>query len=195
MQMTTITENPANPNAALEELAAEIAQAKRDFGVDGITPTHTWLIGYMVAVHGMRGTPPEDFKYGSYYELILREGKQYASPKRARPYGSGIRKRKDRECYNNSVEVSVQYDLTYVEGIAYRPGLIPVEHAWCVDADDNVIDPTWSKPGSAYIGVPMDTEAVWARVVEQKYYGIFASDWVNDFRCLKEGIETLKKGS
>ena len=42
------------------------------------------------------------------------------------------------------------WPVAYVEGMALS--VIPVEHAWCVDPDDRVVDPTWEGGGSAYFG-------------------------------------------
>lgn len=44
--------------------------------------------------------------------------------------------------------------LRYVEGFAMRLDFpIPIHHAWAIDRDDRVIDPTWSNPETAqYIG-------------------------------------------
>lgn len=42
----------------------------------------------------------------------------------------------------------------YVEGYAVTGTLVPVRHAWVIDADDRVIDTTWGNPWDAtYCGV------------------------------------------
>src|SRR5688500_4268594 len=49
-----------------------------------------------------------------------------------------------RQCYQNAGTLVVESpDLTYVEGYAQPPGLPPVHHAWCVDAEGRVIDNTF----------------------------------------------------
>lgn len=45
-------------------------------------------------------------------------------------------------------------EYAYVEGYAYQYGLIPIAHAWLIDRQGRVIDPTWntSRPVE-YFGV------------------------------------------
>lgn len=52
--------------------------------------------------------------------------------------------------------------LRYVEGFGLRPMLgFPFHHAWCVDADGRVVDPTWDNPEVCeYFGVPFDMATV-----------------------------------
>ena len=42
------------------------------------------------------------------------------------------------------------------DAIGYAASLIPVHHAWCVDAEDRVIDATWPEEGAAYMGIVFD---------------------------------------
>jgi hypothetical protein len=65
-------------------------------------------------------------------------------------------------CFENALRLAKRYPARYryVEGIA-SGRVIPVHHAWCVDQDDLVIDPTWSKystVGGAYFGVEIPTD-------------------------------------
>ena len=47
-------------------------------------------------------------------------------------------------CYKNATLLAMENEaLTYVEGKVATMG-IPIDHAWCIDADGVVIDPTWS---------------------------------------------------
>ncbi|PGH59274.1 hypothetical protein CRT60_01175 [Azospirillum palustre] len=48
-------------------------------------------------------------------------------------------------CFANAWKtVQTQPDLRYAEGYGYDPDLgIPIEHAWCIDSADRVLDPTW----------------------------------------------------
>ncbi|MFF4709617.1 hypothetical protein [Streptomyces sp. NPDC001297] len=49
--------------------------------------------------------------------------------------------------------------LAYVEGLACSAGGAMVEHAWCADVlDGRARDLTWSEPGRAYLGLPVDAE-------------------------------------
>jgi hypothetical protein len=65
-----------------------------------------------------------------------------------------------KQCFVNAARLVGRFrTLTYVEGYAYREGLFPMHHAWAVDADRSVVDPTWRDPElCAYWGVPFDRD-------------------------------------
>lgn len=46
--------------------------------------------------------------------------------------------------------------LRYVEG--YAASIFAIHHAWCVDPEGRVIDPTWEEAGSAYLGVALTSD-------------------------------------
>ncbi|MGW6916903.1 hypothetical protein ACWGB8_24210 [Kitasatospora sp. NPDC054939] len=58
--------------------------------------------------------------------------------------------------FPNALRVARQTNGAYVEGFSYADGTVRA-HAWCVDRDGAVLDPTWPPGGSAdaYLGVPM----------------------------------------
>lgn len=90
----------------------------------------------------------------------------------AKYYPQGIRK----QCYKNAANLAISdKSLTYVEGWAFS-GLIPVEHAWCVDARGNVVDTTWGyEPDTQYLGVPVHTRYLIDYLLEKGVYGIFGT--------------------
>lgn len=68
-----------------------------------------------------------------------------------------------KQCFLNATAIAlVRDDVTYVEGFALDPGIpIPVEHAWLVDDNGHVIDPTWDESrGHLYYGVPFEKDFV-----------------------------------
>lgn len=84
--------------------------------------------------------------------LLLKHGVEYAetapAPWRGVPKG----------CYANAQYlVKRRKCWQYVEGYACHR--IPLEHAWCLDADGKVVDPTWPE-GEHYFGIPFDMELV-----------------------------------
>jgi len=70
-----------------------------------------------------------------------------------------LHKGQPKHCFYNAYRLAAasryQSRYTYVEGYAAR--LIPVHHAWVIDRDGNVIDPTWNGQGTAYFGIPFRT--------------------------------------
>jgi hypothetical protein len=85
-----------------------------------------------------------------------------------------------RECYKNATHLAIENPaLTYVEGKVATMG-IAIDHAWCIDADGIVIDPTL-KPAKAddtfarihgYFGVPFRTDYLHKAILANNCYGL-----------------------
>jgi hypothetical protein len=77
------------------------------------------------------------------------------------------------QCYRNAFHLTLSDPgkLTYCEGFAMSPGLIPLEHAWVVDHNGSVIDPTWDK-GCDYFGVAFDPYWLFDFTSETGHYGV-----------------------
>lgn len=115
---------------------------------------------------------------------------QLSVPFKAAPLPASIERGEMRMCYQNaSLLAMYRDDLTYVEGFAHC-GLIPVEHAWCVDAQGNVIDPTWDNPEECqYLGVPFKTDFLEESLHAQGMYGIFGG--MQPYSALCRPIEEI----
>lgn len=86
-------------------------------------------------------------------------------------------------CYMNAFNLmhDSSGELTYVEGMASIFG-VPLDHAWCVDSNGLVHDPTWNRftlKGESikqkdvdYFGVPFKSEFVIDTVVKRGFYGV-----------------------
>lgn len=101
--------------------------------------------------------------------VVLKHGKEYPAPAVARP--RGIRKGANRMCYKNAYHVvTSNAGFTYVEGFANS--LVPVQHAWALDAAGNVVETTWETPGSEYYGIALDIPWVNQVILETMMYGV-----------------------
>ena len=129
----------------------------------------------------------DGYVYKCVEELILREGIEY----RPAPLPKHIKKGRIKECYKNAYHTATREGLEYVEGYALSEGLIPVHHAWCVDADGVVIDPTWNPVGVEYIGVVIPIRLVELVMLNTKVYGVM-HDYQNRYPMLKEGFNASK---
>ena len=122
-----------------------------------------------------------------YYNLddfVLKNGIPFISQKLPKGYKRGIVK----ECYTNAYRLAIDEDLVYVEGYAYS-GLIPVLHAWCLDKDDKVIDPTWENPEDCgYFGIPIDEKYLIGTVMAKGTYGVI-DNWKDRWPMLTEDPE------
>jgi hypothetical protein len=83
-------------------------------------------------------------------------------------------------CYKNACHLAIENEaLTYVEGKVATCG-IAIDHAWCVDADGVVIDPTLEAARAdetftrvtGYFGVPFRTDYLRKAIIANGHYGL-----------------------
>lgn len=108
-------------------------------------------------------------------DIVLTHGSlRHKHPLRITPAEFG--ERRLGYCYSNALALALSYPerFTYCEGFATVMD-IAINHAWCLDEDGFVIDPTWQDD------TPMSDSA--------EYFGIaFVLDFVLDeVRATKEG--------
>lgn len=68
------------------------------------------------------------------------------------PTASRVTAGADGECFENAARLAAETGLRYFEGLAVcarNPEAL--HHAWCVDEDGEVVDPTWTD-GVVYLG-------------------------------------------
>lgn len=84
-------------------------------------------------------------------ELILKYGMGF---KRVIPLPVGVRKRKEQQCYQNVYQAICDNPgkYYYCEGYASIDGRFFCRHAWLINKNCEVIDPTWGD-GKHYYGI------------------------------------------
>jgi len=136
------------------------------------------LMEYLKGVSGMF-PKREGFEYSSMEEFILKNGKFYEPKELPKDIPEG----KVKDCFMNAWHLAIDRpDLTYVEG--YASSIIPVLHAWCVDKQGNVIDPTWGT-GKAYYGVLFTKDYIMKTAMRRKIFGII-DNYQEGYPLLKE---------
>ena len=123
---------------------------------------------------------PAGFVYGSLEEFLLANGRDWpvAACQQVPPFVVY-----PRACFENAFRLASRHpQYRYVEGVAL--GVIPVHHAWCLNVDDEVVDPTWARLGTEYFGVviPLD---VAKRVRHPKNHSIL-QNWQRGFPLFRE---------
>lgn len=135
-------------------------------------------------------TKRPDWKYSSFEELILDCGSQMT---KISPHSE---KGKPKSCYWNCYLLASKHsDLTYCEGYALSEDLeFAISHAWLINSDKEVIDPTWEKEASAYYGVAFRYEWIKALLESRQKRGkendfsIFEGNHLEEFSLLKDGL-------
>lgn len=142
--------------------------------------------------------PPEGWRYQSTEGLVVDKGTVYTP----RPLPAGERPMTIKQCFVNSyIQAAMLHeDLTYVEGYGMTGLGLPNYHAWCLDANGEVLDFTWrwtSDGGDkhldcakgALIGVPVPTRLLKAVWRSREYVGVL-QDYEHDFPVLRLGWDT-----
>ena len=127
--------------------------------------------------HFYNNAPPKGWVYRGVDHFVLTHGREWG-PRIAVPDGAPST---DKECFNNAASMVLDgryKGLTYVEG--YATAMLPLHHAWVVDVDGQVIDPTWDDhPDAEYFGVAFDVEYVRREVLRTETWGVL---WEHDAR-------------
>lgn len=101
----------------------------------------------------------------------------HASLRHGRPLGKPYEYGPQKECFSNAARLALDhpYALTYAEGYAGREDL-PIEfrHAWCVDRDGLVVDPTWRgvTERDEYLGVQIPLQMLLEIQTRTEQYGV-----------------------
>ncbi len=118
----------------------------------------------------------KQFPYSCFEEFVLVNGKEYKNHNPVKvKYG------RMKECFKNAFYLADRDEkYIYVEGFATTKHLgLPLLHAWCVDKQGNVYDPTW-RDGDEYYGVPFRMEYVRKTILRKKTFGVI-DDWKSGF--------------
>lgn len=133
----------------------------------------------------------QGFVYSCVEDFLLRHGREFEPSPFPKRYSRGGLS----QCFHNSrVLVSrAKGNLRYVEGYAMTKEVcIPLHHAWCVDKQDHVVDPTWAREGQTpigYFGVVFPIELVYK--VQNKDNLSVLHDWVNGYPLLRSPWKSI----
>jgi hypothetical protein len=94
-----------------------------------------------------------------------------------------------RMCFKNCLDLALAHpdQLTYVEGYAYASYPLPINHAWLITTDGQVVDPTWER-GSNYFGIAFKNSELIKYLQITNTYGVIDSLWLH--RELAEEIQS-----
>lgn len=128
----------------------------------------------------------------SFERFVLQHGEEH------QPHTTKcLHRGKMKECFMNAYRLVDRSNgaLWYCEGFAWS--IIPVLHAWAVDKDGNVFEPTWRDIGISYFGIAFKMEFVRDTILRRGRYGVI-DDMENRFELItktppvSQWKETLK---
>jgi hypothetical protein len=126
---------------------------------------------------------PDGFAYRNDEAFALKHGRFFEAQPLPKPYRRGEMKR----CFANTAELVKRHpDLTYCEG--WCVAMIACHHAFAVDPQGRVVDPTWDEPERClYFGVPFTRDALMKRAL--RGFRSFFQDWEARHPLLHQGVD------
>lgn len=105
--------------------------------------------------------------YSCLEDFVLKHGRGFKADKLKRPPNLCT----PRACFKNATKLALNEGLIYVEGYAW--GVIPTEHAWCVDAGGVVHDNTWPESYRwKYFGIAFLTDYLYQATDSSGVFGL-----------------------
>jgi len=117
-------------------------------------------------------------------DFILKKGRSMGDMS---PFPNGAKKGEIKNCFKNAFELALETGWTYCEGYAFSV-VLPLAHAWVLDEQGRVIDPTW-REGKDYYGVEIPLQYATKTVLRREAYGVIDAYEVG--YPLLSGEETL----
>lgn len=92
------------------------------------------------------------------------------------PLPNDVKQGKMKECYMNAGLLSTERpEFAYCEGYALRNDVFPMHHAWCLNEQGKVIDPTWPHDEkNEYLGVALNHMFVVMSSLKTGLWGILS---------------------
>lgn len=135
----------------------------------------------------MKTSPTKGRAYSGPDEVVRSLGKQWRNISPTLP--RNVKRGPLGNCYGNALNAAMaDRSLIYVEGYAYSK-FFPMKHAWVVDGNGTVYDPTWPEPGTDYFGIPFETTWVARYTSNSGYTSVLGTDFIHDGL-----LEILAKG-
>lgn len=101
---------------------------------------------------------------------LLERGEEFEGV--ARP--SWLRRKQPKACFRNAYELALaRSDLTYCEGFIVTIVPVLIHHAWCVDGDGGIVEPTLADPvGVSYFGVRVPLQGLLRVIADSETFGV-----------------------
>lgn len=119
-------------------------------------------------VTGWASSAAFELGHGSFFPSQAYDSRKYGKP--------GPMK----ECFANAAMLAHRHGLPYVEGHCLSRIGIPILHAFCLDEEGRVVDPTWRDPADClYHGVKLQAAKVLHHHIACGYHVSMLDDYMN----------------
>ncbi len=127
-------------------------------------------LGAIARLREMSGQPKlEGLIYEGYEDLVLKTGEFMTATS---PLPDDVQRGEKKNCFANAWNLAIERDWVYVEG--WAESVIPMHHAWVLDDEVRIVDPTWDyEDGRAYWGIAFDVSYVSKVLCKSKTHGLF----------------------
>jgi len=145
-----------------------------------------FLLDHMAFLTQARGAVPKGWRYNGTEAFLQAHGRFFEGDGTLPP---GVNRGLPRLCFDTAYRETLRSHgrYHYVEGYAFWH--IPTLHAWMVDQDGRVIDPTWES-GLAYFGVELNLLEV--KRSRQAHCTSLLDDWMRHFPAAR-GVPVIAK--
>lgn len=127
------------------------------------------------------------YHFNSLEGFVLKCGFDYIK----QPLPSNYERGYPKHCFHNSYDLAVEEGLIYVEG--YAAGIIPIQHAWCIEPGSNKVIDVTTDALAEYVGIPFKMDYVKAHYDKHgAYNGSVIDNWSDGHPLLKMTIEQIQ---
>lgn len=124
------------------------------------------------------------------FEILHQYGRRFdvktPQPPRRMPMG---------ECYTNAAELCLRGGLHYCEGYATPANINwPLPHAWCIDDDGRVVDPTWPD-GGHYFGTVFSHGGLGRILRQTGVHGVYENLHILGRKLGVDGVRAMLVGA
>jgi hypothetical protein len=143
---------------------------------------------YCKALKALMKDNPNGVKF---YEFLLENGKEFQCQPVPKTLPKGIRSKtyQVKQCFYNAQTIALLHGYDYYEGFAIS--LLPVEHAWVISRDGELLDLTWDKVAENgekfdYFGVHIPSNFVRIHMLKtNSCVGLLMQWWKENEKCEK----------
>jgi len=151
--------------------------------LDELNEHQARLVRLLDMVRTIRAGCSSDYHYLGKEDFLLRHGEWFEKS----PWSHWGLEGAAKQCFTNSIDLTLSRDFAYVEGEALKADLpISFHHAWNLDVDAKLVDATWRNGGDAYLGVRFEKKVA---VKAIRSAGTVLDDYASHWELFKKSWE------